>query len=89
MTEEFDRKRLEELAESDHRELESFYRRMGDLRESIARMHDDYVAQGTPPAFDRVEAIHLMAEDVYGELERYLIAACGPDVAVSPAERRE
>ncbi len=89
MTEEFDRKRLEELAESDHRELESLYRRMSDLRELIARMHNEFVSQGTAPAFDQVEAIHLMAEDVYSELERYLIAACGPDVAVSPAERRE
>lgn len=88
MTEEFDRKRLMELAESDHRELEGFFTRMRDLRELIGRIHDDYVAQGSPPPFDRVEAIHLMAEDIYGELERYLIPACGEDVAVSPAERR-
>jgi hypothetical protein len=89
MTEEFDRERLDELAESDHRELEGFYRRMRDLQELIGRVHDEYVAKGTPPAFDQVEAIHLMAEDIYGELERYLIAACGPDVAVRPAERQE
>ncbi|HEX9022517.1 MAG TPA: hypothetical protein VF799_01625 [Geobacteraceae bacterium] len=89
MTGEIDRKRLEELAESDHRQLEDLYRRMRDLRELIASIHDDYVNQGNPPAFDRVEAVHLMAEDAYGELERYLIAACGQDVAVSPVERPE
>lgn len=89
MTEEFSRNRLEELAESDHRELESCYRLMRDLKELIARIHDDYVAQGTPPTFDRVEAIHLMAVDIYGELERYLIPACAPDVAVNPVEREE
>lgn len=87
MTEEFDRKRLVELAESDHRELESFYRRMRDLRELIALIHDTYVSQGSPPPFDRVEALHLMAGDIYDELERYLIPACGADVAVSPVER--
>ncbi len=89
MTEEIDRKRLEELAESDHRQLESLYRRMRDLRDLIASIHDDYVSQGSPPAFDRVEAAHIMVDDAYGELERYLIAACGEDVAVSPVERGE
>ncbi|HEX8960716.1 MAG TPA: hypothetical protein VF775_04015 [Geobacteraceae bacterium] len=89
MADEIDRKRLEELAESDHRQLEDLYHRMRDLRELIASIHDDYVNQGSPPAFDRVEAVHLMAEDAYGELERYLIAACGQDVAVSPVERPE
>lgn len=89
MTGEFDRERLEELAESDHRELEGFYRRMRDLRALIIRIHDDYLAQGTPPTFDRVEALHLMAGDIYDELERYLIPACAPDVAVQPVERPE
>jgi hypothetical protein len=88
MTEELDRERLEDLAESDHRELESFYGRMRDLRGLITRIHDDYLA-GTPPTFDRLEALHIMAEEIYGELERYLIPACGADVAVRPVERPE
>ena len=87
MTVKLDQKRLKELAESGHVELESCYRRMHDLKELITLIHDDYVAKGTPPPFDRVEAMHLMADDIYDELERYLIAACGPDVAVTPVER--
>ena len=87
MAVELDQDRLQELAESGHVELESFYRRMRDLKELITLIHDDYVAKGTPPPFDRVEAMHLMADDIYDELERYLSATCGPDVAVHPVEQ--
>lgn len=49
MTEKTDREMLEGLGESGYRELESVYGKLRDLKSSISRMHDQFVAQATPP----------------------------------------
>jgi len=87
MTTVFDENRLKELAESDHRVLEAFYRRMRDLKDLISGTHDDYASEGVPPSFDKVQALHLLSTEIFDELERYLIPACDPEVAVNPVER--
>lgn len=79
-----DKDMMGELAESEYRELEIIYRKLRELKTSIAEMHDAYLAQSIPPEFDRVEAIHLMADDAFNELERYLRPECDPDSPTRP-----
>jgi hypothetical protein len=76
-----DESMLGELAESEYRELENVYCKLRDLKTSISEMHDAYLAQATPPEFDKVEAIHLMVDEVFDDLERYLRPECDPDSA--------
>lgn len=89
MTEKMDVKMLEELGASEYRELETVYCKLRDLKGSIARMHDDYVAQSTPPEFDKVEAIYLMADELFADLERYLRPECDPDSAFKTVRSEE
>lgn len=84
-----DAKMLEELGESEYRELVQVYCKLRDLKTSITQMHDAYVAQATPPEFDKVEAIHLVVDDVFDDLERYLRPECDPDSAYKTVEREE
>ncbi len=89
MTEKMDSNMLEELGESEYRELESVYCKLRDLKASITEMHDAYLAQATPPEFDKVEAIHLMVDDVFDDLERYLRPECDPDSAFRTVKHDE
>ncbi len=89
MTEKMDSKMLEELGESEYRELASVYCKLRDLKASISEMHDAYLAQATPPEFDKVEAIHLMVDDVFDDLERYLRPECDPDSAFRTVKQEE
>ena len=89
MTEKMDKEMLEELGESEYRELESVYCKLRDLKISISEMHDTYVAQSAPPEFDKVEAIHLLVEDVFADLERYLLPECDPDSAYKTVRQKE
>ena len=83
----FDENRLQELAESDHKELETFYRRMRYIKDFITGINEEYTRKGIPPSFDKIQALHLLSIDIFEELERYLIPACDPEVAVNPVER--
>jgi hypothetical protein len=89
MMEKMDKEMLEELGESEYRELESVYCKLRDLKTSISLMHDEYVAQATPPDFDKVEAIHLLVEDMFADLERYLLPECDPDSAYKTVRHKE
>lgn len=84
-----DTKMLEELGESEYRELENVYCGLRDLKTSIAQMHDAYLTQATPPDFDKVEAIHLMADELFDGLERYLLPECDPDSAYKTVKRED
>jgi hypothetical protein len=87
--EKMDMKMLEELGESEYRELEYVYCKLRDLKTSIAQMHDDFVAQAIPPEFEKVEAIHLMVNEVFDDLERYMRPICDPDSAYKTVRREE
>jgi hypothetical protein len=87
--EKMDEKMLEELGESEYRELESVYGKLRDLKASITEMHDAYLAQTTPPDFDRVEAIHIMVDEVFADLERYLRPECDPDSSYRTVKHEE
>lgn len=80
---------LEQLGESEYRELESVYRKLRDLKASITEMHDTYLAQAAPPEFDKVEALHLMVDEVFDDLERYLLPECDPDSAYRTVRQEE
>ena len=84
-----DEKMVAELGESEYRELESVYCKLRDLKGAIAQMHDAYIAQSTPPDFDKVEAIHLMVDGLFDDLERYLRPECDPDSAYKTVKRKE
>ncbi len=87
MTSTLDTKRLAELGESEYVELKSLYCRMRNLKQVIDNMHERLVADGTPPDFDGVEAAWLTVGEMYGDLERYLLAECDPSCACNPVER--
>lgn len=76
---------LKELGESEYEVLKETYCRLQGLRSDIAAMRNQYVAEGTPPDFDQVEAIYLQAEELFDEVERFLLpvcstSSCGPDM---------
>jgi len=87
--EKLDEKMMEELGESEYRELVPVYFKLRDLKTSITLMHDAYVAQAAPPEFDKVEAIHLMVDEVFDGLERYLLPEIDPDSAYKTVKREE
>jgi len=74
---------LKELGESEYQILKETYCRLQGVRSGIDAMHKQYVKDGTPPDFDQVETIYLQMEELYDELERFLlpicsVSACGP-----------
>jgi hypothetical protein len=74
---------LNELGASEYQALKETYCRLQELRTDIGAMRDQYATDGTPPDFDRVEAVYLQVEELYAELERFLlpvcsVSACGP-----------
>lgn len=76
---------LKELGESEYQMLKETYCRLQGLRSDIKAMHDQYTADGTPPVFDQVEALYLQVEEMFDELERFLLpvcstSSCGPDM---------
>ena len=81
----FNSDRLEELGESEYVELKSVYCKLQDVREAVDRMHDEYLQEGSPPAFDRVEALKLLVGDLYDDMERYFRPVCDTDSAFTPA----
>ena len=79
---------LNELGEREYQMLKETYCRLQGLRSDIDAMHDQYVTDGTPPNFAQVEALHLQAEELFEELERFLLpicstSSCGPDMCAS------
>jgi hypothetical protein len=74
---------LKELGESEYQTLKETYCRLQELRSDIGAIRDQYASDGTPPEFDKVEAVYLQVEELYAELERFLlpvcsVSACGP-----------
>jgi hypothetical protein len=76
---------LKELGESEYQVLKETYCRLHELRSGISAMRNRYTADGTPPDFDHVEALYLQMEEIFEELERFLLpvcstSSCGPDM---------
>jgi hypothetical protein len=69
---------LKELGESEYTVLTSAYCKLKDLRNKINLMHDEYVAAGTPPAFESIEAARLLTDDLYAEVEQYVLSLAEP-----------
>lgn len=84
MTDEAVLQRLRELGESEYRELLEVFCGLAALKSSIKEMHDGYLADGAPPEFDRVEAIHILVDQLYASLERFIRPECDPDSAYEP-----
>ena len=80
---------LKDLGDSEYQVLKATYCKLQELRSAIGTMRDQYATDGTPPDFDHVEALYLQMEELYDELERFLlplcsVSACGP--AMCPLE---
>ena len=79
---------LKELGESEYQVLKETYCRLQALRSDVGAMRDQYVSDGTPPDFDKVEALYLQMEELFDELERFLlpvcsVSACGPAICTT------
>lgn len=81
----FREKRVQELGESAYLLLKETYRGLGTLRGLIRDLHDCCLKEGGSLDFDKVEAMNLTMEQIYGELERYLLPECDPDSAYDDA----
>lgn len=81
---------LKELGESEYTVLTSAYCKLKDLRNRITLMHDEYVAAGTPPTFESIAAARLLTDDLYAELEQYVLSLAEPgeDSCPLPVERK-
>jgi len=74
---------LKELGEAEYQVLKQTYCKLQALRADVSAMHEQYLKEGTAPDFDYVESVHLQMEELYGELERFLlpicsVSGCGP-----------
>ena len=69
---------LQELGEAEYQVLKDTYCRLQDMRSGINAMRNQYTADGTPPNFDRVEALYVQIEEIFAELERFLLPVCSP-----------
>ena len=77
--------RVQELGESAYKELKELFCRLKGVKELVGEIHGAYVERGTPPAFEKVEALQLMVEGLFAGLERYIMPECDPDSAYPPA----
>ena len=69
---------LDELGESEYTVLFSAYCKLQGVRDYLVRMHDGYLRDGTPPTFSEVEAARILTEDLFGEVEKYVLALADP-----------
>ena len=78
---------LDCLGESEYSLLTSAYCRLRDLRDHLARMHDGFVTEGTPPPLEGVEAARLL-DEAFGDIEQYVLAISEPGEAACPVYRK-
>ena len=81
-----DQKRLLELATSNYQELRDAYCALHEVKKVVDTMHVHLVAEGKAPDIVVVEGLHLMVDELFGGLERYLMPECDPESAVEPVE---
>ena len=79
---------LNDLGASEYTVLTSAYCKLQELRDHLTRMQDVYVADGTPPSLDRVEAACLLMNDVFSEVEKYVLALSAPGEDACPLCRK-
>lgn len=70
------------LGESEYSVLSATYCKLQQLREQVNSMHDTYLAEGVPPSFPHVQAAHLLLEELFGEVEEYVLALSDPSESV-------
>jgi hypothetical protein len=69
---------LRELGESEYTVLSSAYCKLHEVRDYLTRMHDVYLRDGVPPTFSEVAAVRILTEEVFGEVEKYVLALADP-----------
>jgi hypothetical protein len=42
-------------------------------------MHDGYLRDGVPPSFSEVAAVRILTEEVFDEVEKYVLALADPE----------
>jgi hypothetical protein len=85
MDEETTKRIVSELGEAEYAELKETYCKVQELRALIRSIHGAYVAEGTPPAIESVEALSVLMEDLYDGLERFLLPLCTDENSCGPA----
>lgn len=75
---------LDNLGESEYSVLTSAYCKLGQLKEQVGAMHDAYLAEGTPPSFPRMQAVNLLVEELFDEVEEYVLALSDPAETLCP-----
>ena len=83
MTSEVRQERLRELGESSYFMLKQTYRSLAELHGMIDALHASCLARGVDQDFDRVEALKVVADRAYADLDRYLRPELDPDSAVT------
>jgi hypothetical protein len=70
---------VSELGEIEYGILKETYCRLNDLRSQVSAIHDKFLTEGIAPDFDQVDAIYIATEELYGELERFLLPLCAEE----------
>jgi hypothetical protein len=76
------------LGESEYTVLTSTYCKLQQLREQINAIHDRYLGDGVPPSFPKIKAVHLLVEELFGEVEEYVLALSDPTESVCELSRK-
>ena len=69
---------LEALGESEYTELAAAYCKLQRLREHLAGMHDAFLLDGIEPTFDQVAMSRILMEEVFADVEEYVLALIDP-----------
>ncbi|MSM38851.1 MAG: hypothetical protein GJT30_04410 [Geobacter sp.] len=74
----------EELGEVEYGQLKETYCRLRELHEELSDIRAAYVSDGTAPTLDQIQALQMQMEELYTELERFLLPVCAPDSMCGP-----
>ncbi len=66
------------LGESEFTVLSSAYCKLHGVRDYLASMHDVNLKDGIPPTFSEVEAVRILTEEVFDDVEKYVLALADP-----------
>jgi hypothetical protein len=76
--------KVNEIGEKEYAMLQTTYCRLKEMRSRVSAMHAASL-EGSAPDFDQVEALHILMEEAYGELERFVLSVCASEGSCAPS----
>jgi hypothetical protein len=79
------KKLLEEIGEIEYGVFKDTYCKLQDLRSLYNGIYETMSSTGVMPDFKQLQAVHLLLEDVYRELEHFLLPLCAEEEGCGPS----